>query len=176
VRRILAALALVLTLAACTPAEAIQWWGVYQEHPQGAVRFARCVTHRPKAWHHPGAVRHECRRLGRQRQIEWNRAHAEVAALAGMQSCGQWAEEAWAAGWRSEGYDLGRVMYAESRCNADAWNPQPHFGGHASGLMQVIDPTWQGECGYSDIFDPVENLRCALYLRTHYGWSQWVTY
>ena len=175
-RRIVATVALVLGLGACTPAEAIQWWGVLQEHPQGALRFARCVTARPKAWAHPGAARGECRRLGRERQLAWNAAHS--GAVAGMQQCGQWADEAWSAGWRSEGYTLGRIMYAESRCYAGAYNPQEHFGGHATGLMQIIDPTWPNavETCRGGLYDPIVNLRCALYLRTHYGWSQWATY
>ena len=42
--------------------------------------------------------------------------------------------------------------------------------------MQIIWPTWAGECGYGDIFDPWFNLACALYLKTTYGWSQWSTY
>lgn len=48
------------------------------------------------------------------------------------------------------------------------------LAGNASGLAQIIWPTWAGECGSGDIFDPWFNLSCALYLRNAYGWSQWV--
>lgn len=98
--------------------------------------------------------------------------------LAGMSSCSQWADEAWAAGWRTEGYDLGRVMWAESRCNPGAYNPQSHWGGHATGLMQIIDPTWPNAAAAcrGGLYDPVVNLRCALYIRRTQGWDAWVTF
>ena len=67
-------------------------------------------------------------------------------------------------------------MYAESRCNPDAWNPQYHWGGHASGLLQIIWPTWGKECGWHNIFKPRFNLRCGLYIKRHYGWGMWATY
>ena len=67
-------------------------------------------------------------------------------------------------------------MAAESGCNPDAFNPQTHFGGNASGLMQIIWPTWAAECGDGDIFDPWFNLSCAEYLAHTYGFSQWATY
>ena len=145
------------SLTACTPAEARHWWSVYQEHPVGAARFAKCVTARPKAWHHPGHVRHECRVLGRRAQIEWNEANARWVPDT---SCSQWAQTALDAGFsKDEWYEpVARIMAAESGCSPSAYNSQEHFGGHACGLMQVIWPTWSVECGNGDIFDPYFNL------------------
>ncbi len=163
--------ALVLGLGACTPAEAREWWTVFQRHPVGALRFARCVTARPKAWAHPGAARGECRQLGRQAQRQWNRAHARWVPDT---SCSQWAQLALDVGFsKSQWYEpMARIMYRESMCSAGAYNPSG-----ASGLMQVM-AGWADDCGGSpsDLFDPHFNLRCARHVYNVQGWGAWSTY
>lgn len=160
---------LLAAATACTPTEARRWWEVYNEHPVGAVRFAKCVTSRPKAWHHPGHVRYECRRLGRQAQREWNQAHAQWVPDT---SCSQWAQTALDAGFtKDEWYEpVARIMWAESRCDPSAYN-------HVIGLMQ-IQPDWADDCGGwpSKLYEPWFNLHCAVYVKNVQGWSAWVTY
>ena len=169
--RKLVLLILPLLFAACTPAETREWWAVYQKHPVGAVRFAKCVTARPKAWRHPGAVRGECRRLGRQAQVEWNRANARWEPDT---SCSQWAQTALDVGFsKDQWYEpVSRIMYRESNCDPGAYNPSG-----ASGLMQIM-PMWADDCGGSsgDLFDPWFNLNCAVHVYHVQGWGAWSTY
>lgn len=163
-RRIPVVLSLVLA-AGCTPGQREAWLVWFEADPHAAVTFALdgcgdldCSVAEPSS---PDSAN-----------------STAAGELSGMAQCSEWADEAWAAGWRSEGYDLGRVMYAESRCQPGAYNSQEHFGGHATGLMQIIDPTWPNETSacQGGLFDPVVNLRCALWLRNNQGWDAWVTY
>jgi len=166
------ALILLLALVSCTPAEAREWWTVYAKHPVGAVRFAKCVTARPKAWAHPGYVRGECRALGREAQIAWNEAHAVWRPDT---ACSQWAQTALDAGWtKDQWYEpVARIMYAESRCDPSAYNG----ASGVTGLMQIM-PFWADDCGGwpSKLYEPWFNLRCALHVYHVQGWGAWVTY
>lgn len=157
-RRLILAL---FALSACTPAEEGAWHHWHQLDPTAAVEYLydHGIATQPDQPDHPDEADDEYR----------------PSSLGGR--CSQWADTALAVGWSSSDWPtLDRIMYAESRCSPSAYNSQPHFGGHASGLMQVVWPTWAGECGDGDIFDPAFNLQCALYLKTSYGWGQWVTY
>jgi hypothetical protein len=171
----LAALAALTALAGCSPAQEAAWRRWFHREPRAAVAWAvnECGALCSDDWDGDGVVEPEPSSSDGDVPDE-----VYTGALSGMAQCGQWADEAWAAGWRDEGYTLGRIMYAESRCDPGAYNPQAHFGGHATGLMQIIDPTWPNHATacQGGLYDPVVNLRCALYLRNTYGWGQWVTY
>jgi Lysozyme like domain len=172
VRKLALILPLLVALVACTPAETRQWWEAYQRHPEGAVRFAKCVTARPKAWRHPGYVRHECRQLARAAQIEHNQANARWVPDT---ACSQWAQTALDAGFtKDEWYEpVARIMYAESRCDPSAYNG----ASGVTGLMQIMQ-FWADDCGGwpSKLYEPWFNLHCAVHVRNVQGWDAWVTW
>ena len=94
--------------------------------------------------------------------------------------CPQWYATAIAAGWpAAEWPTIDRVMWAESRCQPDAYNPIGHDPyGHARGLMQIMDGLWAEECGITadQLYDPHLNLVCALHVFNMQGWQAWSTY
>src|SRR5262245_15413454 len=125
-RRILILLAL---LTSCTPAQRDAWLTWFHRDPTAAADWANneCGALCTDDWDGDGVVEPEPSNDSATSNgpgSGYDGDHPDEVydgALAGMTSCSQWADEAWAAGWRSEGYDLGRVMYAESRCDAGAF-------------------------------------------------------
>jgi hypothetical protein len=168
-------LALVAVLAAgCSPAQEQAWIRWFHRQPRAAVSWAinECGQLCTQDWDRDGMVEPEPARDADQPDHPGEQDHWAPSG-----QCPQWYGTAIGVGFDdSEWPTVDRIMYAESRCNPGAYNSEEHFGGHASGLMQIIWPTWAGECGISDPFDPWQNLSCALYLKTTYGWSQWSTY
>lgn len=93
--------------------------------------------------------------------------------------CPQWHDTAIEAGWAEADWPtLSRILYAESFCAEDSWNPIGGQYGHASGLAQIMNELWPPECGITpeQLFDPLLNLRCALVVYGHQGWAAWSTY
>ena len=179
----------LIAVAGCTPAQEAAWMRWFHQDPQAATAWAvdECGDLCTLDWDHDGIVEPESdgRGVNREPPVPGVPPDASTptipepgqapSSLGG--ACSQWADTALDAGWSAEDWPtVSRIMWAESGCNPDAYNPQEHFGGNASGLMQIIWPTWAAECGDGDIFDPYFNLSCALYLKTTYGWSQWSTY
>lgn len=89
-------------------------------------------------------------------------------------SCGQWYDEALAAGFTPSEWmnPVNWIMRRESGCDPSAYNSSG-----ASGLMQVM-PMWADDCGGSRsmLFDPQFNLRCAVHIHDVQGWGAWSTY
>jgi Transglycosylase SLT domain len=149
----------LLILCACTPTQMRRWQTFHDRRPAAAVAWLDWKADEPG------------------RALAWLEAHYQPAPvpppqtrLAGMTSCGQWADEAWIAGWRSDGYTLGRVMYAESHCQPGATS-----SAGARGLMQIM-PFWAADCGGGNLYDPMFNLRCALHVLHVQGWGAWDVY
>jgi Transglycosylase SLT domain len=144
-------------LTACTPMQVRRWVSFHEDRPRAAMSWLEWKEDHPR------------------RAIRWLIAHyppapLRMTRLAGMQSCGQWADEAWLAGWRSEGYTLGRVMYLESHCDPGVTSPAG-----ARGLLQIM-PMWADECGGGNLYEPIFNLRCGLHVLRVQGWDAWDVY
>lgn len=87
--------------------------------------------------------------------------------------CAQWIGTSRVAGFTDEEIPTEHaVMWAESRCNPDAWNPSG-----ASGLLQIM-PMWADDCGTTPagLFNPQLNVTCALHVLAVQGWHAWSTY
>jgi hypothetical protein len=173
----------VLIVAGCTPAQHTAWLHWYNRHPEAAIEWAttECGDLCTQDWDRDGLVEPEPSAAdssaNQESSADTSETDVEPAPSPLGGACSQWAGIALDAGWSADDWPtLSRIMYAESRCSSSAYNPEPHFGGNASGLMQIIWPTWRAECGDGDPFDPWFNLHCALYLRITYGWGQWATY
>jgi Transglycosylase SLT domain len=84
--------------------------------------------------------------------------------------CGEWFWTAIEAGWTVEQWPfLSQTMWAESRCSPTAKSPAG-----ARGLMQEM-PFWAANCGITVemLYDPAENLKCALVTLNAQGKSAW---
>ena len=167
----------VIAAAGCSPAQEAAWRQWYNRHPQAAAEWAatECGPLCSDDWDRDGVVEPEPARDASpgpttdQPDVTAGEDHWQPSG-----QCSQWYGTAIGVGFTdAEWPTLDAILWQESRCDPSAYNPTEHFGGHASGLAQIIWPTWAGECGSGDIFDPWFNLECALYLKTHYGWSQW---
>jgi len=114
----------------------------------------------------------------------WCLAHSsygrQVQSGYGRGCCPQWEWAALAGGWSAaEWPTVSRLMYAESACDPNAYNPNNNAGyGHARGLLQVMDELWAPECGitFDQLFDPVLNAQCALLVWREQGFRAWITY
>ena len=100
-------------------------------------------------------------------------------------NCPQWWDEARRGGWDDQTLlRLDVVMYRESRCEPDAFNPDDPNGG-SRGLLQVNGSwtRWLRERGIlqtkDDLFVPEVNLAAALVIyrygvdRYDFGWGPW---
>jgi Transglycosylase SLT domain len=69
-------------------------------------------------------------------------------------------------------YPVRGIMYRESRCDPNAYNPSG-----ARGLMQIM-PFWADDCGGwpNRLFRPRFNLRCARHVYEVQGWHAWSVY
>lgn len=94
--------------------------------------------------------------------------------------CDQWFGHAVAMGWEIEDLPtLGRIMWNESRCQADAHGGSDEWGDH--GLTQVYWRVWGPmvmELGYTreDLYHPAVNLLVARLIMEDaeaYGWCKW---
>ena len=93
--------------------------------------------------------------------------------------CPQWHDTAIEAGWPEEDWPtLSRIIYAESFCAEDSWNPIGGEYGHAAGLAQIMNELWPEHCGITpeQLFTPLENLRCARLVYNTQGWKAWSTF
>lgn len=109
--------------------------------------------------------------------------------------CGEYYGLAMAVGWPAEQWPkISKVMYRESRCNFDSFNPTDPNGG-SRGLMQIngfwCRPNRYTTQGYlqdhgilatcDDLYVPEINLRAALQMwqyseqRNGCGWRPWAT-
>lgn len=109
--------------------------------------------------------------------------------------CGEYRALALAVGWPAEQWPkISKVMYRESRCNFDSFNPTDPNGG-SRGLMQIngfwCRPNRYTSQGYlqdkgvlktcDDLYVPEINIRAALSLwlyseeRNGCGWRPWAT-
>lgn len=103
--------------------------------------------------------------------------------------CAQWLDEALEVGWpESELETIDYLIWRESRCEPDAFNPDDPRGG-SLGLMQinrhwcVPNPSydimigWLQELGVmgqcEDLYDPRVNLQSALLIWHEYGYEPW---
>lgn len=150
--RRLATIALLLVLGACRPGDTAAWVRFYEQHPRRALHHLRVE--------HPAL---------------WARSHPE--RWEPDTACSQWAQTALDVGWSREQWldPIARIMYAESRCNPDAYNP----ASGVAGLMQIHPLWWNAGAGgvcVGDRYDPATNLRCARYVYSVQGWRAWVTY
>lgn len=88
--------------------------------------------------------------------------------------CNEWYWYAIEAGWTHELWMsfVSYVMPRESHCDPGAYNPSG-----ASGLLQVVR-MWADDCGGvpSDLFDPLFNLKCGLYVYNVQGPRAWQTW
>jgi hypothetical protein len=142
----------LLALTACTPTEEAAWLNWHRLDPTAAVEYLydEGIADRPD-----------------------EPDHEDEADLELGGQCAQWASTALAAGWSPADWPtVDRIMWAESRCNPDAYNG----ASGVAGLMQ-IHPLWKadGECS-GDLYDPYTNLVCARHVWTVQGWQAWVTY
>jgi hypothetical protein len=97
-------------------------------------------------------------------------------------TCPQWETTALAAGWTpTQTARLTKIMWRESRCNPNAYNP--HNRDRSYGLIQINTKgnLWnelQTRCGLTtkeQLFDPYTNLHCGKQLHNAYGWKPWRT-
>lgn len=102
--------------------------------------------------------------------------------------CAEWYDTAITAGWTQDYWPmLSRVIYKESRCNHDSFNPNDPAGG-SYGLTQIngywCTPNKYNPTGYlqargiintcQDLFDPLTNLLAAREIFSrHHSWSPW---
>jgi hypothetical protein len=146
----------LLALTACTPRQEAAWLHWHRLDPTAAVEYLydHGIADRPDEPDHPGEPDH------------W--------APPADEPCGQWYDEALAAGWSDAEWHepVARIMWAESRCNPNAYNG----ASGVAGLMQ-IHPLWRAdaECA-GNLYDPVTNLVCARHVYHVQGWQAWVTY
>jgi len=87
--------------------------------------------------------------------------------------CAQWIGNSRLAGFTDDQLPtLHRIMWLESRCDPNAYNPSG-----ASGLVQV-ESWWARACGITpaQLFDPTWNLVCARHVYETQGWTAWSTY
>jgi hypothetical protein len=93
--------------------------------------------------------------------------------------CPQWHDTAIAAGWTEADWPtLSRIIYAESFCAPDSWNPIGGEYGHAAGLAQIMNELWPEHCGITpeQLFDPLLNLQCARHVYSQQGWEAWASF
>ena len=185
-RRLLALAA--LAVAGCSPTQEQAWMRWFHSDPRAATAWAatECGQLCTDDWDRDGVVEPEPADSSGDEDATSSAGFdgsdepdhpGEEDHWAATGRCAEWYGTAIGVGFTdAEWPTVDRIMWAESMCNPNAYNSQEHFGGNASGLMQVIWPTWAAECGDGDIFDPWFNLSCALYLKNTYGWSQWSTY
>ena len=119
-----------------------------------------------------------------------------LPALVGPDTpCQEWVPEAVQAGWPAERETietLVSIMYRESRCNYDSFNPTDPNGG-SRGLLQIngfwCEPRFPGDIGWlqsqgvlvscDQLFDPAVNLRAGLAIyayssaKNNNGWHPW---
>ena len=103
--------------------------------------------------------------------------------------CAQWLEDAVSIGWPVEEIEaIDYLIWRESRCTPDAFNPDDPRGG-SLGLMQinrhwcVPNPSYDIMVGWlqeldvmsqcEDLFDPHVNLKAALVIWLEYGYEPW---
>ena len=105
---------------------------------------------------------------------EAERARRNVAMADGESiPCAQWIGNSRLAGFTDDQLPtLHRIMWLESRCDPNAYNPSG-----ASGLVQVMS-WWARACGITpaQLFDPTWNLVCARHVYETQGWTAWSTY
>lgn len=118
---------------------------------------------------------------------------AAVSEARSKNVCNGWIDLASFVGWREKELEkLRRVLFRESRCLPNAFNPKDPMGG-SHGLLQInsfwCKPSRYWPEGYlqafgivdtcQDLYEPVKNLRAGLVIwkyadRTHgNGWSPW---
>jgi len=151
--RWLAALAAIVVLSACTPAQQRAWVEWYQVDPEAAVAYLDG----------PAEATAQADRLD----------PPDPPPVVDRGRCGEWFDLAMQAGFaESDWPTVSRIMYRESRCQPGARNPSG-----ASGLMQVM-PMWADDCGGTRamLFDPWFNLTCAVHILDVQGWQAWSTY
>lgn len=104
-----------------------------------------------------------------------------------MHHCPQFEAEAVRQGWPIDQLDrLDHIMWRESRCRPDAYNPDDPAGG-SYGLLQ-INGFWSrpstfwpdgwlqtkiGLTAVEELYDPATNLRAALFIYNNSGWNPW---
>lgn len=103
--------------------------------------------------------------------------------------CAQWLGDALDVGWpESELETIDYLIWRESRCEPDAFNPEDPRGG-SHGLMQInghwcrpnpstgIMVGWLQEqhiiSGCDGLYDPANNLHSALVIWLEYGYEPW---
>ena len=96
--------------------------------------------------------------------------------------CRQYEQTAREVGWSAkEAVIISRVMWRESRCQADAYNGRRRDRSYGLTQVNTWGYLWKGvlaECGgkggkvrvKADLFNPRTNLWCAKQLRDRYGW------
>lgn len=118
---------------------------------------------------------------------------AAVSEARSKNVCNGWIDLASFVGWREKELEtLRRVLFRESRCMPNAFNPNDPMGG-SHGLLQInsfwCKPTRYWPEGYlqafgivdtcQDLYEPAKNLRAGLLIwnyanRSHgNGWSPW---
>jgi len=185
----LIALALVAgALTGCSPAQTRAWLRWWREEPRAAVAWARheCAELCTLDWDHDGVVEPEPEAAANvaETYVSEGDDGSEVIPAdvtpdepdngSAGGTCGEWYGTAISAGWSDADWPtVDRIMYAESRCQAGAYNG----ASGVTGLMQIM-PFWAEDCGGSpsDLYDPWFNLHCALHVKAVQGWSAWVTY
>jgi hypothetical protein len=87
--------------------------------------------------------------------------------------CSEWFWTSIEAGWAAEEWwFLAHILPRESNCDPAAYNRSG-----ASGLAQIM-PMWADDCGITrdQLFDPLQNLRCAKHVYNVQGKSAWQTW
>lgn len=121
---------------------------------------------------------------------------ATLPALVGPDTpCQEWVPLAVQSGWPAERETietLASIMYRESRCNHDSYNPTDVNGG-SRGLLQIngfwCEPRFPGDIGWlqtqgvlvscDQLFDPAVNLRAGAVIyayssaKNNNGWHPW---
>lgn len=74
-----------------------------------------------------------------------------------------------------------RILYAESRCDPDAYNASdPHGGSYGGFQMNGVHEGWLRDAGVidtvTDLYSPWRNALAALLLWQEQGWHPWSTY
>ena len=140
----------------------------------GLVAFSlgstACTSHQIQFW------------MDRQAEVATTPETSDDEALAKMYDdlpdtpttgCSQFFWTSIEAGWTVEDWPfLAHILPRESNCQPDAYNKSG-----ASGLAQVLS-SWAASCGITkqQLFDPLENLRCARYVYNRQGKNAWSTW
>ena len=125
------------------------------------------------------------RRLNNAQQVTPTQPPPSTVPVPDSAKCPQFWQLAADVGWpEDELWHLDRVIYAESRCDPDAFNGSG--GDRSHGLMQINVKKSSGnqslvgplvDWDWSRLFDPATNLRVGLhiadYVESDLGWCRW---